>query len=324
MITRRLFLTTSAAAGAAASLTVAGALAPAAAKAPVAGAQVAAVHRLKIGTIEVTAIGDGHLQLGPELFAAATPDRLKALTEAAFLPEGAAATAVNTYVVNTGDRLVLVDTGAAAWAPSTGKLMANLAAAGIQPGDIDTIVLTHLHPDHALGLIDAKGAAVFPNAEIVVRDTEKAFWTDAAREAQAPDGMKPLFAGARNAIAPYAKRTRLLAKSGEEVMPGVTSLDLPGHTVGHTGYRISSGDAQLLIWGDVVHVGAWQFAEPAWAIAFDTDQAQAIETRRKVLDEVATDRVMVAGMHLAFPGFGHVAKDGSAYRFVPAPWSYEL
>ncbi|MGL4289475.1 MAG: MBL fold metallo-hydrolase, partial [Phreatobacter sp.] len=296
---------------------------PVLARAPLAGAQVAGVYRLKVGTIEVTAVLDGHLDLPQALFPKATDGEAGALLERAALPRGPQVNApVNTYLINSGDRLVMIDTGTAtAMGPTLGLMPKNLAAAGVTPDQVDVVLMTHLHPDHANGLISADGKPFFPNAEVVVAGTEYDFWNDQGIMNQAPKDVQAFFQMAQAAVKPYADARRLRRISADgEVVPGIAAIAAPGHTPGHTGYRITSGDQQLLVWGDIVHAAAFQFARPDWSIAFDTDQAMAAASRKRMFDMTAADRITIAGMHLPFPGIGHVVRDGEGYRFVPISW----
>ncbi len=279
-------------------------------------------NRIAVGDVVVTTINDGFFDLPPGAFPNAKPDEILALTRRAFLPDGKLRLAVNAFVIGQGDQLTLIDSGAAGFGPSVGRVAGNLVAAGFDPAAIKTVLITHLHADHVNGLLTTDGTAAFPNAEIVASKIDFAFWTDGAAESKAPDGMKPFFAAAKAAMAPYAGKVRLI-ESGM-VAPGIEAIPLVGHTPGHTGYRVSSGDQQMLMWADIVHATALQFARPEFAIAFDVDPAQAVATRKRVLDMVATDRILVAGSHLEFPGVGYVERRGDAYAFVPAPWAYEL
>jgi glyoxylase-like metal-dependent hydrolase (beta-lactamase superfamily II) len=297
---------------------------PALARAPKAGAQAPGFYRFNVGDFEVTALTDGYIPLEAKIFGgdAATGARM---LEAEFLPTDAIKTAVNAWLVNTGDKLVLVDTGTGnVFGPTLGKLAAHLKAAGIEPGAVDAIVLTHLHPDHASGLT-VDGAMRFPQASLYVADPEYAFWTSAEIAAKAPEGVRPMFAMSQTAVKPYADSGRVMMfKDGSEPVPGLRVMHAPGHTVGHSMIRVTSGSRDLLLWGDIIHNAAMQFAEPDRAIAFDTDQTLAIATRRKVLDMVSADKTLIAGAHLPFPGIGHVTKAGTGYRFVPVHWSTDL
>jgi glyoxylase-like metal-dependent hydrolase (beta-lactamase superfamily II) len=319
MLTRRHLLTSAAAAASLPLLP-----APGLAKVAKATAQAPGVYRMSVGDIQVTAILDGHLDLGPELFAGEGAD-IKAINDLlAMSPQKKPLRApINTYVVNVGDRAVLIDTGAAKMAPTTGSLAANLQAAGIAPDAIDAILLTHMHGDHVNGMLTADGKAAFPNAELIVAEAEWNFWTPAEALAKAPEGMKPFFQMAQASVVPYG--SKVTKHSGEkEVVKGVTALPAPGHTPGHTAYRISSGSSQLLVWGDLVHAAALQFAHPEWTLAFDVDRPTAAATRKKIFDMVAADRIPVVGMHMPFPGHGYVVKSANAYGFATAMWDPEL
>lgn len=295
------------------------------AAAPKRAGQVPGVQRIAVGAIEVTAVSDGYIDIDPSLFPKATPEATAALKRAAFLPpEAPLRGGVNAYVMNTGDRLVLIDSGCAGLlGPTMGRLPESLEAAGVAPASIDTIVLTHMHPDHIGGVASAEGAAVFPNAELVVHEADWAFWTSPDLTARAPEAVKPFFLAAQRNAGAYAGRVRRLSADGE-VMPGLSLMHLPGHTTGHSGVVVADGPDTLLVWGDVVHSAALQFARPDWAIAFDTDPDQAVETRRRVFDMAAADRLRIAGMHLPFPGVGHVERAADGYRYTPESWTYRL
>lgn len=295
---------------------------PGAARAPLAGSQAPGFQRMRLGAFEVTALADGFIPLTPDLFGAEAGD-VAALVAASPRPN-ALRGHVNAYAVNTGERLVLIDTGGPArFVPTLGGFTANLRAAGFTPDQVDTVLLTHLHVDHIGGLLDAGGRAAFPNAELVLAEAEHAFWSSPALLAGAPAGFRPLVEAAQAVLAAYAGRIRRFGPTAELVR-GITAVPLPGHTPGHSGFRIADGRAALLIWGDVVHAPAVQFAQPRIAIAFDTDQAAARTTRLGVLDRVVAERVAVAGMHLPFPGFGHVERRGEGFAFTPAWCSHDL
>jgi glyoxylase-like metal-dependent hydrolase (beta-lactamase superfamily II) len=201
----------------------------------------------------------------------------------------------------------------------------NLAAAGVDPAAIDVVILTHMHPDHVAGLLTTDKKVAFPNATVHVHEADYEFWASTEMAAKAPDDFKLFFEIARNAIRPYTDAGKvMMLKDGNELVPGISAILAPGHTVGHTMLRLSSRGSDLLVWGDIVHNAALQFPEPDRALSFDTDQAMAIASRRRVFDMVATDRLMIAGAHLPFPGLGHVAKASAGYAYVPLPWSEDL
>ena len=298
---------------------------PALAKAPFAGAQVAGVYRQKVGEFEVTVLSDGWLPIETKMYSGDQAGAEKLLGNA-FLSKEATPTAVNEWLVNTGDRLVLVDTGTSnVFAPTLGRMPKSLAAAGVDPAAVDVVILTHMHPDHAAGLLTTDKKIAFPNAIVHVSADEYGFWTSEENYGKAPDGVKPFFDIARAAVKPYADAGKMQTyKDGATILPGIATLAAPGHTMGHTMLRLSSGGTELLLWGDIVHNAALQFAEPDRAIAFDTDQAMAVATRKKVLDMVTNDRLTIAGAHLPFPGLGHVAKASTGYSYLPLQWGEDL
>jgi len=302
---------------------------PVRAKEAPAGGQVAGVYRLNIGNYEVTVLNDGWAPLETKIWSGDAAGAEK-LLRAAFLPTGQSdiqKTTVNEWLINTGDKLVLIDTGTSnVFAPSLGRMPKNLAAAGVNPADVDDIVITHIHPDHAAGLLTVDKKVAFPNAVVHVNAEEYAWWIEG--EIKVPD-QKPFWKGfaevGRAALKPYADAGKVKTfKDGAEIAPGITTVSAPGHTVGHTMVRIAPSGGHALFWTDIVHNAALQFPEPERAIAFDLDTQQAIATRKKVMDMAATDRLLIAGTHIAFPGIGHVEKSGNGYAFVPIPWSADL
>ena len=285
--------------------------------------QIPGIYHRRVGDIVVTVVSDGFLDGTLDVLRNITPDEAREILSASFRP--ARRTAVNTFLIHSAGRLALVDTGSGNYMlPTAGKVLANLAAAGVDPADIDTVLLTHMHPDHSAGLSDpTTGRRYFPNAELVVHENEPRHWFDDAPMATATERARKLFfLCAREQTTPYKDRTRTFQKG--EVFPGVTAIPCPGHTPGHTAFMISSGKDQLLIWGDTVHVPEVQTARPEVCMEFDTDTDAAEATRRRVFDMVATDRLLVTGMHLHFPGFSHLVRRGSGYQLVPAAWEQEL
>jgi glyoxylase-like metal-dependent hydrolase (beta-lactamase superfamily II) len=228
---------------------------------------------------------------------------------------------VNAFVIDTGSKVYIVDAGTGATlGPTLGRLESNVAAAGYQPSAVAALITTHLHPDHIGGSFK-DGKPVFDKAEFIVSDTDRAFWSDAGNRSQAPDEAKVFFDIATGSLKAYGDRVRTV--SGEkEVLPGITAVPLPGHTPGHTGYRIVSGGDTLLIWGDIVHAIPLQLPNPDVTLSFDVDQPLAAKTRKALLEQVVADRVLVAGAHIPFPGIGHIEKAQNGYRFAPATWEY--
>ncbi|MDP3416715.1 MBL fold metallo-hydrolase [Falsiroseomonas sp.] len=278
-------------------------------------------HR-RVGDILVTALNDGHQDAPLTTMAGIPTEAAAALLHAAFRPVPRR-TAVNGFLIRSAGRIALVDTGCGPIKPTTGRLAANLAAAGVAPGEIDTVLTTHLHPDHTGGLTGAEGAPLFPAATLLLHEAEHAHWhDDAAMQREDASRRAAFFGGARKRLAAYAGRTSLF-HSGE-IFPGVTAIPLPGHTPGHTGFLVASGGKSLLIWGDIVHVPEVQVPRPEATMAVDVDPAQAAATRRRLFDQVATDRQAIAGMHLHFPAFAHLARDGAGYRLLPDAWSIDL
>ncbi len=282
--------------------------------------QVPGIHHRQVGDMLVTALNDGMFEGSfamLEGFDTGAAEQLHRERFRAIPPR----LAVNSFLIQTDERTILVDSGCGGvFGPDMGKLAGNLAALGIKPGDVDTILCTHLHPDHIGGIVDGAGKAVFPHAELVVHGDDHRFWgDDATLSGATTDDMKGYVALARTAIAAYADRTKLLTAG--DALSGISIVPEPGHTPGHSGWLIASGNASLLIWGDIVHMPGVQFAHPEAGMGFDVDSNQARATRRRIMDMAATDRVTVAGMHLDFPCFGHVAKASEGYAFVADVWT---
>lgn len=291
--------------------------------ADVPSSQIPGVYRRRIGDIVVTAISDGYLDGAYEFMRDITPQDAERILKDAFRP-APPRISINCFVIHSAGRTALMETGSGnSMGPTLGKMPQNLAAAGIDTKSIDTILLTHMHPDHSNGLTDENGVAKFPHVELVVAERDVAHWFDDAAMAKATERQKlRFFQWAREQIAPYQKQRR---DAKGEVFPGVTAEPIPGHTPGHTAYRIASKGEQLLIWGDVVHIPDIQTRRPDVYMEPDVDGAAAIAMRKRVFDMVATDRLLAAGMHMHFPGFLNLNRrpDGG-YELIPEIWTQAL
>ena len=287
--------------------------------------QVPGLHHRKVGEIVVTAVSDGFLEGSLSVLRNITEDDAARLLTESFRPVPRR-TSVNCFLIRFGGRTALIGCGCGTgMQASAGKLFDNLAAARVLPTEIDTVFLTHMHPDHSNALADADGQARFPNATLALHEAELAYWTDDAQvtiSEQTGRGV-PYFATARRQMAPYHARMRPF-RSGE-VFPGLTAVPLPGHTPGHTGYLVASGSESLLVWGDIVHVPELQIPRPEVTIQFDVDPEQAEVARRGILARVASNRQLLAGMHLHFPGYAHVIQEASGlHRLVPEAWRLDF
>ena len=307
------------ASAAAAGLAAAGNGLPVYAKAPIVGNQVISVHRMKLGNFEVTTLLDGYIELDPRLLNA-PPDRVQRLMEAANLPYGPIRTPVNTFLVNTGDKLVLLDTGGAKFlGPTAGRLVQGLAAVGVEPAQIDEVYITHMHGDHLHGAVTPEGAALFPNAVLRVAQQDIDYWLNPEVEAAAPAAQKGRFMPAKRAKAAYGDRLKPF-KQGDELTPGITAVAAVGHTPGHTCYLVTSGEAKMLAIGDLIHIAPVQFASPEVTIAFDWEQPKASNARMNMFDLAAKENMLIAAVHLPFPGLGTLRKDGTSYAYSPLSW----
>lgn len=285
--------------------------------------QPAGLYHHNIGDMTVTALNDGAFEAAFAYLTNIPGNEAEALHQASFRPIPPRIS-IACFLLRTPSHLVLIDSGCgSAMGPGLGALDTNLAALGVEAADIDAILTTHLHPDHVGGLVDANGAAKFPKAELFVHADDLKFWgNDATLAGATTDQDRGFVQLARATIAAYSDRTRPLTSG--EALPGISIVPEPGHTPGHSGWMLSSGSESLLIWGDIVHMPGIQFARPGAGMGFDVDGAAAIASRQRIFDMVATDRLAVAGMHLDFPCFGHVAKASEGYAFIPNVWAPNL
>ena len=299
-------------------------VASARAEAPMVHTQVPGYYRTMVGQFEVTALYDGAIEIGTKLLKNAKPDDLDRLLSRMFVGNPEMQTAVNAYLINTGSHLVLVDAGAAKlFGPGLGHVVPNMRAAGYDPAQVDTVLITHMHGDHVGGLDDSAHQMVFPNATVYVAQADNDFWLSEDVAAKVSADIQPFFKMARESAAPYQARGQWKTfTDGSEIVPGIRAVKAYGHTPGHTAYAVESNGAKLLIWGDIVHAHAVQFARPEVAIEFDVDPVQAVATRKSLMYSLAASGTLVAGMHLPFPGIGHVRADGKGvYAWVPVEFS---
>jgi glyoxylase-like metal-dependent hydrolase (beta-lactamase superfamily II) len=267
----------------------------------------------QVGEATLTTLSDGYFQIPLEhLIVNAPMEKVLEVQDSALRPNPPRLD-VNVYLVRSPHHgPVLIDTGGGSQLmASMGRLPSSLKAAGVSLDSIEAVLLTHLHGDHCGGLVDAEGKASFPNAELVLHRTEAAFWLESDLD-KVPD--RQTFEFVRHMLAPYASRTRLIEDG--EVVSGIHAVPLPGHTPGHTGYRLSSGPSSVFIWGDIVHVPAVQSAIPDAGTAMDVDPALAVTTRKETFKQVAEEGSFVAGMHLEFPGLAQLRSEGDGYRIL--------
>jgi glyoxylase-like metal-dependent hydrolase (beta-lactamase superfamily II) len=290
--------------------------------APAAKGQAPGWYRMPLGTFEITALSDGTVALPVDkLLTNISPQRVSALLARSYL-KPPVETSVNGYLVNTGSKLVLIDTGAAAlFGPTLGKLVANLKASGYQPEQVDEIYITHMHPDHVGGLV-AGDKPAFPNAVVRADTREGDYWLKTENMDKAPADAKGFFQGAMAALKPYADAGKFKPFDGEtELVPGIRALPARGHTPGHTIYAVESDGNRLVVWGDLMHVAAVQFPQPTATMQFDTDSKAAMPQRQKNYADAATKGYYVAVAHVAFPGIGKLRADGRGYTWIPANYT---
>jgi len=268
---------------------------------------------LVIGDIEVRSLSDGLLRTSLDNLVGMS--RLQAEERVGPTQDAALFIPVNCFVIRRDGNTIMIDAGAGtSMQPTLGALPANLRAAGIKPASITHVVLTHIHPDHANGLVDEAGCPHFPGAEVIVSEKELDFWLAPARGPE-PDNVRRNRARAAINLAPYRARLREV-RDGEEVL-GLTAIPAPGHTPGHTCWRLGSGHPALIAWGDLVHFSAIQIAHPDTAVTYDLDPVLARQSRRHILDMIAADHLAIAGAHVEAPGLGYVVRRGRGYAFEP-------
>lgn len=296
---------------------------PGSAAPPMQQGQSPGFYRMHVGRFEVTALLDGtHPFPADKLAVGAQPGEVQQLLATQFLKSPVEGM-LNAFMVNTGDRLIMIDTGAGnLYGKEGGHLVAAIKAAGYDPADVDDVFITHLHEDHAGGLM-LDGKMVFPKATIHVSKTEADFWLNSANKPKVGELLWPFFDADQKVLAPYIAAGHFKPFSGSDpLLPGLTPIAAPGHTPGHVFYLLRDGLDAMLFWGDTVHVQPVQLPDPAVAMKYDWSVPDAIATRKKAFADAAREGYWVAGAHISFPGIGHVRSLGDGrYSWVPANYT---
>ena len=290
------------------------------ARAPRLGTQSPYFHRFNLGGAEVTVVSDGPLPLGdPSGTFVGVPvaDVKKMLTDN-FLAADNVVLEQNSPIVNFGERLVLFDTGmgtSKGFGPTTGRQQKSMAEAGIRPEEIDAVVLSHAHIDHIGGIVDASDKPLFPNAQYYIAQSDFDYWTD---EKKLDSPLKDFVVHARKNLLPVRDRL-LFFKDGEEFLPGIQALAAPGHTVGHHIFMISSNGKSFAFLGDLSHHPVLLLEKPRMEFSYDTDPKQAANSRVRMLDMLAANKIAVMSYHFPWPGYGHVVKSGEGFHYIAEP-----
>jgi glyoxylase-like metal-dependent hydrolase (beta-lactamase superfamily II) len=326
-LTRRRILSGAVAASATTAFTLlAGSTTQAAA--PPAGKQNAGWYRYKVGDFEVTVVTDGttNTPLPDTYVANAQKDAVNTALASDFMPRDRAIQPYTPIVVNTGSKLVAIDTGFGLGLfqqskGAVGQYHSNLQAAGIDRNAVDVVMISHFHGDHINGLVGPENKPAFPNAEVIVPAAEWSFWADEANASRVPEPIRPTFANVKRVFGVLGNKVTQ-HEPGKELVPGITAIASPGHTPGHTSYVIASGNNKVLVQVDITAGMATLFVRnPDWHAWFDADKPLAVQTRRKLYDMAVSERMIVQGFHFTFPSVAYVEKSGNGYRLVPAPWN---
>jgi glyoxylase-like metal-dependent hydrolase (beta-lactamase superfamily II) len=293
------------------------------AAAPQVKSQAPGFYRMMLGDFEITVLSDGTVTLPMnKLLTHIRPGQAEKLLAAAYV-DLPVESSINAFLINTGSRLVLVDTGAGTlFGPNIGnQLLTNLRAAGYQPEQIDAVLITHIHTDHSGGLM-AGDKRAFPNAVVRVDKHDADYWLSTANLDKAPADKKSHFQQARDSLNAYVEAGKLETFDGDtELEPGIRAIASRGHTPGHSFYAVESKGQKLVLWGDLLHVAAVQFPEPSVTIQFDVDSNAAAVQRKKAFADAAKQGYWVGAAHISFPGLGHVRAEGKGYAWIPANYS---
>lgn len=287
---------------------------------PILRNQAPGFFRYALGNLVVTALYDGYVTLDPMMLSGVTDEERKSDLAKQLLPtSGALDTAVNAFLIHTGERLILIDAGSAAFAgPTMGRLLENMEVAGYAPKDIDTVLLTHMHPDHIGGITGDKGEALFPNAVVWAHKDDADFWLDSKLAETLAEDQRPFFTIAQDAAAPYIASGRFKTfVPSDDLIPGLVSIvEAPGHTPGHTAFMVTSNGEQMLFWGDISHLPSIQLPHPGATIELDVYPDMAIASRKRVLAATVAGGYVVGAAHLPFPGIGRVRGEETGYAWV--------
>ncbi len=295
------------------------------ARAPKVGTQVPTFYRFNLGSAEVTVVSDGALSLGdPKGTFTGLPDNeIRKMLSDNFLSPTNVMLEQNSPIVNIGDKLVLFDTGLGTtkgFGPTTGRQQKSMKDAGIKPEDVDAVVFSHAHPDHVGGVIGDDGKPLFPNAQYYIAQSDLDFWTD---EGKMSSPVKDFIAIARTNLLPVRDRI-VFYKDGQEFLPGIQAMAAPGHTVGHTMFMITSDGKSFAYLADLTHHPILLLEKPRMEFSYDTDPKQAVESRVKMLDMLAANKIAVLPYHYPWPGIGHVVKTGEGFHYIPEPMTMSL
>lgn len=294
------------------------------AAAPMAATQAPGYFRMMLGAFEVTALSDGTLDLPVNALLSA-PARQTRADVAGLHLHLPLETSFNAYLINTGEKLVLIDTGGGAlFGSRLGQLARHIEAAGYKTSQVDEVLLTHLHSDHIGGLM-SDGQLAFANATVRADGRDSGYWLSAeARKSAAANDLQ-FFDAAAAALTPYIQAGKYQPfEAGAEIVPGISAVAAYGHTAGSTVYRIESKGRRLLLIGDLIHVGPVQFQRPDVTIAFDVDRNAARASRMAVFQRAAATGDLLGGSHLPFPGLGRLKAIGKGYQWLPLDYTTQV